>query len=111
MAEQEGENVENKKIDVLFGLVVIAFLSVTILLIKEFKSQSDYKEYTSDLTAIIIQKNDRVRILSTRLANVEKENQDLRNTLTETRNSLDSLGKKLVEPPAAAPAVPAATTK
>jgi len=101
--------VENKKIDLLFGLVVIAFLLVTFLLIKDFKAQRaiDYKEYTATIANIVRQKNDKIKILFSRLMIEVKENEDLRNTLAETRNSLDTLSKRLVQLQNPAPAAPA----
>jgi hypothetical protein len=105
--------VENKKIDVLFGLVVIAFLVVTIILIKDFKSQrvNDFNDYRMTLTNIVKQKNDRIKMLSNQLMAQRKENQDLKNTLAQTRNDLDSISKKLAQPvvpaPASAPALAA----
>ena len=102
-------NVENKKIDVLFGVVVIAFLAVTFILIKEFnaKRANDYKEYSAAIANIVKLKNDKIIILSSRLAMEQKENADLRNTLSDTRNDLEGLTKKLGQP-VSAPAAPAA---
>jgi len=109
--------VENKKIDVKFGLVVIAFLLVSIILIKEYKARrvNDYKEFAATITNIVRLKNDKIRILSYQLAVKQKENQELNNILSVTRNDLDTLTKKLAQQapvavPASAPA-PAATTK
>jgi septal ring factor EnvC (AmiA/AmiB activator) len=106
--------VENKKIDVLFGLVVIAFLVVTIILIKEYKAQrsNDLGEYKAVLSSIVRQKNNKIKILSNQLMAQQKENEDLKNTLAETRNDLDSLSKKLAQPvPVAAVPAPAAAAK
>ena len=104
---------ENKKIDVLFGVVVIAFLLVAIILIKEFnaKRANNYKEYAATIANIVKMKNDRIIILANRLAVAEKENVDLKNTLALTRNDLDALSKKIAQPaPAALTAsAPAAT--
>lgn len=105
---------ENKKIDVLFGIVVIAFLVVTIVLLQDFKYKraNDFKGYAATLTSIVKQKNNKIIVLANRLRALQKENMDLKNTLAETRNDLDSLSKKLVQPaPAAAPvAAPAPAT-
>lgn len=113
----KGGKVENKKIDVKFGLVVIAFLLVSIILIKEYKARrvNDYKEFAATITNIVRLKNDKIRILSYQLAVKQKENQELNNILSVTRNDLDTLTKKLAQQapvavPASAPA-PAATTK
>ena len=81
---------ENKKINVLFGLAVIAFFVVTLILVKDFKTvrSNDYKEYKAVVANIVTMKNDRIKILA-------KENADLKNTLAETENALDTLSKKL----------------
>ena len=107
---------ENKKIDVLFGLVVIAFLVVTIMLINDFRLQrvNDFNDYKAFLINLEHQKNNKIKLLSNQLAVVEKENADLKNTLAQTRNDLDSLSKKLIQPastsaPVSAPAAPAVT--
>lgn len=101
---------ENKKIDVLFGVVIIAFLVVTIILIKDFNARrtNDFKEYTATITNIVKLKNDKIRILYNRLIMEQKENQDLRSTLSETRNDLEGLSKRLApSAPVAAPVTPA----
>jgi uncharacterized protein YhaN len=101
--------VENKKIDVLFGVVVIAFLVVTFILIKDFKSQrsNDYKEFKAIVSNIVRMKNSKLKVLSNELAAEQKENQGLKDTLAQTRNALDILSKQLAVPvtaPAGAPA-------
>jgi regulatory protein YycI of two-component signal transduction system YycFG len=92
--------VENKKIDPLFGITVIAFLLVTIVLIKDFNTRrvNDYKEYSADIASIVRLKNNKIKILAHLLAAKTKENADLRTTLSDTRNALDALSKKLVQP-------------
>ena len=114
---------ETRKVDVLFGLVVIAFLAVTIILIKEmnYKRANDFKEYTTVLSNIVKQKNNKIKIIARQLLAEQKENQDLKSTLEDTRNALDGLSKKLAQqPPVAAPVsapapeiapVPAAASK
>ena len=108
---------ESKKIDVLFGVVIIVFLVVVMVLIKDFnvKRSNDAKEYAAIIANIANQKNNKISILTNKLEMVQKENEDLRNTLAETRNSLEGLTKKLTQPapvevPAAVPA-PAAAAK
>lgn len=98
---------ENKKIDVLFGLVVIAFLVVVIILIKDINSKSanDFKEYQDNITSIVKQKNNKIKVLSIQLAAKQKEINDLKNTLADTRNDIDTLSKKLAQQaPVAVPA-------
>jgi len=105
--------VENKRIDVLFGIVVIGFLVVTLVLVKDFNARraGDFKEYVATITNIVKLKNNKIRMLSNMLITKEKQNADLENTLTDTRNALDALSKKLVQPaPVAAPAPAVATT-
>lgn len=95
---------ENKKIDVLFGVVVIAFLLVTFILIKDFRAKraNDFKEYSATIVNIVKLKNDKIRILSTQLIAEEKEVADLKSTLADTKNGLDALSKKLPQPVSAA---------
>ncbi len=91
---------ENKKINLSFYLVTIAFLVLIIVLLKDFKRlrANDFKEYAATVMNIINRDNFKIRILSNQLAVEERENADLKNTLTETRNALDNLSKKLVSP-------------
>ena len=91
---------ENKKISLSFGIVVIAFLAIFYILIKDFNTRrlNDYKEYAATITNIINQKNNKIRVLYSRLVVEQKANEDLKNTLAETRNSLDALSKKLAQP-------------
>jgi len=103
--------VENKKINVTFYLVVMVFLVFILILIKDFKLQkaNEFKEYAATITNIVKRDNYRLRMLSRMLVAQEKENADLKNTLADTRNSLDALSKKLAQPtpvavPAASPA-------
>ncbi len=100
--------VETRKIDVLFGLAVIGFLVVTIILIKDFNYErsNDLKEYQATLTNIVMQKNNKIKLLANRLMMEQKENEDLKNTLSETRNDLEALSKKLAQPAPVAVSAP-----
>ena len=91
---------QNKKIDPLFGITVIVFLVLMIILIKDFnaKRASDYKEYSADIANIVRMKNNKIRVLSSELIVKQSENADLENTLSQTRNDLDALSKKLAQP-------------
>jgi hypothetical protein len=91
--------VETRKIDVLFGLVVIAFLAVTLILIKEFnyRRANDFKGYSVTLSNIVKQKNNKIKVLAHRLFEEQKENQGLKNTLMAARNGLDALTKRLAQ--------------
>jgi len=106
--------VENKKINLSFCIVVITFLVIFYILLKGFNNirVNDFKEYTVNIAKVVSIENNRIRILAYRLAVQQKENEDLKNTLAETRNSLEALSKKLILPaPVAAPAsVPAPVT-
>ena len=108
---------ENKKINVLFYLLVIFFFAVFAILITDLNAKRavEFKEYAVSITKIVKQKNNKISILYRLLLAKEKENEDLKNTLAETRNDLDALSKKLALPvtaatPASAPA-PAGATK
>jgi hypothetical protein len=73
--------VENKRINVLFYLVVIFFLAVVFILIKDLNAQraNDYKVYRTVVANIVRMENYRIRILA-------KENADLKNTLADARS-------------------------
>jgi 5-bromo-4-chloroindolyl phosphate hydrolysis protein len=92
--------VENQKINVLFYTSVIIFLAVCMILIKEFnvRRANDFKEYTYSVVTIVKRDNDRMKALYNELAAEQKENEYLRSTLTDTRNALDNIGKKLSQP-------------
>ena len=91
---------ENKKINVIFGLIIIIFIAFYIVMIKDFDAQRvrDLKYYSTAINNIIIDKNIVIGRISNQLVRQEKENQDLRNYLSDTRNALESLSKKLVQP-------------
>ena len=91
---------ENKKINVPFYLAVIFFLVFIIILVKDFNAirVNDFKKYAAIITNIVKQENNKIRVLSNLSAAKEKENTDLNNTLADTRNELDALSKKLVQP-------------
>ena len=90
---------ENKKISLSFGIVVIAFLVVFYILLKDFNNKrvNDYKEYIASITNIVKAKNNKIRILSNQLAEEIKVIQDLKNTLADTRNELETLSNKLAQ--------------
>ncbi len=91
---------ENKKINVSFYLVVIFFLVLIIILIKDFKAQraNDFKRCVAGITNIVNRDNYKIKILFNQLAVEKKENVNLKNTLADTRNALDALSKKLTQP-------------
>ena len=90
---------ETRRIDILFGLVVIAFLVVTLTLIKEvnYRRANDYKEYAATLSSIVKQKNNKIKVIAQRLFEEQKENEVLKNALTAIRNDVDVLNKKLAQ--------------
>ena len=90
---------ETRRIDILFGLVVIAFLAVTLTLIKEvnYRRANDYKEYTATLSCIVKQKNNKIKVVAQRLIEEQKENEALKNALAAIRNDVDALNKKLAQ--------------
>ncbi len=83
---------ENKKINVLFYLVVVFFLALIFILLKDLNAQraNDYKVYRNVVANVVRMENDRIRILA-------KENADLKNVLAETRNALDIVNKRLAQ--------------
>ena len=91
---------KNKKIDLLFALIVIAFLISTLLLVKDFKAKRarDYNDFTIVLTKVKTIENVKIKVLSNQLAIAIRENQQLKNALSDTRNDLDALSRKLAQP-------------
>lgn len=108
---------ETKKTNLLFYLVVLFFFLVIYILIRDLNAKRavEYRDFAVSITNIVKEKNNKIRVLYRLLVAKEKENQDLTNTLAETRNDLDALSKKLAMPvPAAVPAsapAPAAAAK
>lgn len=99
---------ENKKINFSFIIVAITFLLIFYIMISDYNSRriNEFKNYANNITNIIHQKNYRLKILAYQLARERKENQDLKNTLSETRNALDVLSKKLAQQAQAPVAIP-----
>jgi len=73
--------VENKKINVFFYLVVIFFLMLIYILIKDSNDRriNDNKEYRAIVSSIVTMENYRIATLA-------KENADLKNALANARN-------------------------
>lgn len=90
----------NKRIDLIFAILVIAFLIVAIMLISETNARriKGYEQSTIAINNIVRQKNSKIKSLYTQLVLAEQENTDLKNTLSDTRNALESLSKKLAQP-------------
>ncbi|MBF0570291.1 MAG: hypothetical protein HQL12_00320 [Candidatus Omnitrophica bacterium] len=91
---------DNKRLGVFFGLVGIVFIAVVFILIKDFNAKiiNDFKDCSASINRIAQGKNAVIKSLSSQLAVKENENEDLKNTLAETRNSLEALSKKLLQP-------------
>ena len=100
---------ENKRINIVFCMVVLFFLALTFILIRDLNAKrvNDYQQYVVTISQIVKHKNDKIRELYRLLAAEQKVNADMNNTLAQTRNDLDALTKKLSQPPTpvAAPAV------
>ena len=104
---------ENKRIDLVFAILIIAFLAVNILLSRESNARKikGYQESTVILNTIIRQKDIKIKLLYNQLVKTVTENKDLKSTLSDTRNDLESLSKKLAQPvQVAVPVAPAAAT-
>ena len=73
---------ENKKINVLFYLVVVFFLALIFILLRDLNIQrvNDYKAYRMVVANIVKMKNDRIRILA-------QENAALRNILVNIKHA------------------------
>ena len=96
--------------NLLFNLVVIFFLALTFILIRDLNANRavDSKVYLISIGKIVREKNTKIKVLYNLLVAKEQENADLKNTLAETRNELEALSKKLGQ---SAPAAVAAITQ
>ena len=98
---------ENKKIDTVFGLWVIVFLAVAILVTNDGNTRrvNDQKDHEAAMSNLLQRKNDKIKMLSVQLAAKEKETENLQKALTNAKNDLEALTKKLAEvSPVPAPA-------
>ena len=98
---------DQKKIGDVFGVVVIAFLVVTMVIMNNFNNKkfNDEKEYMAGLASLVQLKNNKIILLSKQLAQKQKDYDSLQKTLIDTRNNLEALSKKMPEtnlPPASA---------
>ncbi|MBF0510920.1 MAG: hypothetical protein HQL13_01185 [Candidatus Omnitrophica bacterium] len=93
---------ENKKVNVSVGIIVIVLLLLFCVLSNVFYSSkvSTLKEYTAVMAQLIKENINTIKSLSDKLAVKEKENQDLKNTLANTRNALEALSNKFAKPSA-----------
>ena len=109
------------KPNVLFYTTLVIFLILTFVMVEysNFKRANDYQKYLVILSNVVTRDNDKMKYLYGQLVAqhnalmmLQKENEGLRDALTETRNGLDALSKKFAQPLAMAPeGVPASSTK
>ncbi len=109
--KKRGENVENKKIDTVFGLGMIAFLAVAVFVIGNINAGmvSDQKDYEAAISNLLQRKNEKIKMLSVQLAAKEKEAENLQEALTSAKKDLEAISKKLSE--AGSASAPAAAVK
>jgi 5-bromo-4-chloroindolyl phosphate hydrolysis protein len=94
---------ENKRINVLFCLVLLFFIALSFILIRGFNARR-----ANDINDLILisqrikLKNVQIRMLYNQLVIARKENATLKTALQETKNDLDALSKRLG--PSSAPA-------
>jgi len=90
---------DQKKINTIFGVVVIAFLAVSVVIINDFdqKRLNDEKESVASLVNLVHLKNNKIIMLSRQLAQKQKDYDSLQKTLMDTRNNLEALSKKMPE--------------
>ena len=90
---------DQKKINTIFGVVVIAFLAVSVVIINDFdqKRLNDEKESVASLVNLVHLKNNKIIMLSKQLAQKQKDYDSLQKTLMDTRNNLEALSKKMPE--------------
>jgi len=99
-----------KKIDTVFGLVVVAVFAVTILVMNDSNTRraNDQKDREAAMSRLLQQKNEKIKMLSVQLTAKEKEAENFQKALTNAKNDLEALTKKLAEAnPVPAPAAAA----
>ncbi len=91
------DRVEHKKVNILFVLLLVFFLAVTYILIRDLNENraADYKDFTVTLAKIVRQKNTHIRDLSQQMMALRQENADLKDTLAQTKSAIDNLSQKL----------------
>jgi len=85
------------KISTFFGVVVIACLAVSILLIDHYDVSriSEQKDAISSMANLVRIKNNRIIILSRKLEKQQQEYDALQKTLMGTKKDIQSLSQKL----------------
>ena len=99
-----------KKVDTVFGLVVIVVLAVAVLVMNDSNTRrtNDQKDQDAAMSNLLQRRNDKIKILSVQLAAKQKESENLQEALTNAKNDLEALTKKLAEAtPVPAPAAAA----
>lgn len=91
---------DNKRINVLFCLVLIFFLALTFILMRAYDTRriNDFKDLVY-ISKIIKEKNNKIRMLY-------QENIVLKQTLVQTRNQLEAISQRLGQPIAVAATIP-----
>ncbi len=90
---------ENKQsINTVFGLLVIIFLAVVILVgnhtnSQKAQNQSDENQIT--LSYLLQRRNAKIKVLSAQLAEKQKETDGIKKELIDAKNALDVANKKM----------------
>ncbi len=109
--DKKGGNVNNKKkIDTVFGLVAIVVLAVAVFVMNDSNTRlaNDQKDHDATIGNLLQRKNDKIKMLSVQLTAKEKESENLHKALTNAKNDLEALTKKLAgASPVPAPAAAA----
>ncbi len=100
-----------KKVDTVFGLVVIVVLAVAVLVMNDSNTRrtNDQKDQDAAMSNLLQRRNDKIKILSVQLAAKQKESENLQEALTSAKKDLEAVSKKLAE--ASSASAPAAAVK
>ena len=96
-----------KRMVIMVGVNIVFILCMLVVFFKVINAikADDLKYYSISIDKVIKQKDGVIRDLYNRLMIEDKENQDMKNTLSNTRNALESLSNKFIQPSAGPVAV------
>ncbi len=90
---------EHRRIDTIFGLAVIAFLAIIILVTNNFNSKrlSDQKDHEAAMSNLVQRKNDKIKLIASQLIAKQQELDSVQQTLANTKSDLDIVNRRLTE--------------
>ena len=99
----------NKKIGTVFGLVVIATLVATLVIVNNIdliSQKIDDQQIENELSHLIVRKNTKIRMLSIQLKDSMRSLTDVQNDLSSVNQKLQAMAKSAAETAAVASELP-----